>query len=1035
VTIPTSPAGDDDELQLVDRVIAGTFRLRACIASGSSGSVYRADQIALGRTVAVKILRPELALDPRFVSRFHGEALAASRLNHPNTVAVIDYGQTDDGLLYLAMEHLRGLPLSAIVASEHPLDRARVVDYMTQIAAGVEEAHDAGVIHADLKPENVVVEHRRGGWDLVKVVDFGIARLLGQPREGEDVNVICGTPEYMAPEVIRGGDPVVASDIYALGVMLYELCAGQPPFLGDGSVEILTAHLKDEPPPLAELTSDTEMLTALEPVVRRALRKDPGDRYSSAAAFREALTTAAGRARSAATRTVVCAGCSARIASTFKFCSECGRSMEEAPASPARRMGDGAASPTLYREDAPGLVPLRFCGHTRAIHRARAFARQASGALHIAGRAGSGKTRLLREVFADAAHSEPRIAVYITTPDPTGLRVPHYPMRALLTAVLDLPALCPYPELERAALEIGLNRRDVPGLAEMLAHRSDLSELEPMARQREIAASARRVLIAAAARHPMMIVFEDADRYDAPSQRLLASLVGQAGESALRIAVTTGMDGDASVDPMLASLPCEKIELGPLSEAAVGDIAADVARRSEVRLPPAAELRELSRGDPAYLNELARYALEGGSVAEAPEGIADLVDLRLELLPQRALLVAQALAVSGLEASEAAIAAAVGDRVGKRDRARAIAHLEARGLISASDTLRFERQLIRDIVYDRTPAQTRRALHAACLGERLDTAAQRGHHLEGAGRWGEAAVELARAADEAARELDDAGAIAMYQRALECARRAMLSAVDEDYRRLFIEISIKLGDALARTQNVGLARGIVDEALGHCHGAPALKAQLLRAIGHVHAANGDLAAAAASLRQAIGLGIMSGERELLARLYLDLATHQVEAGQVSKAIFELTEAIDLITAGEGGRASHAPPSLWCLALRLGKLHADRGDHERALALGVEAEKLAKRVGSRLGMARVQAMLAAQCEALGQNSRAARYRARAADTMRALGDRRATVELLLSGARLTRRLRRIDPDTLTEARTLSEEIGWTEGSERARLAES
>jgi eukaryotic-like serine/threonine-protein kinase len=1024
----------DDELQLVDRVIAGTFRLRACIASGSSGSVYRADQIALGRTVAVKILRPELALDARFVSRFHGEALAASRLNHPNTVAVIDYGQTEDGLLYLAMEHLRGLPLSAIIGSEHPLDRGRVVDYMTQIAAGVEEAHDAGVVHADLKPENVVVEHRRGGWDLVKVVDFGIARLLGQPRDSEDENVICGTPEYMAPEVIRGGDPIVASDIYALGAMLYELCAGRPPFLGKASVEILTAHLRDQPPPLAELTTDREMLAALEPVARRALRKEPGERYPSAAAFREALATAVGRVRASAP-TVACGGCGVRVASTFKFCPECGRAIEDLPSAPSPRANANASSPTLYREDAPGLLPLRFCGHARALARARAFARQASGALHIVGPPGSGKTRLLREVYADAAHGEPQISVYIATPDPAGLRVPYYPVHALLGAVLELPPLCPYQELERAALKLGLNRRDVPGLAAVLAHRSDLSELEPAARQREMVASARRVLMAAAARQPTMIVFEDADRYDAPSQRLLAELVEHAADSALRLAITTGGAGDSSASQIFESLACERIELPPLDEAAVGELAADVARRSPIPLPAAAELLELSRGDPAYLNELTRYALEGGSAAEAPEGIADLISLRLELLPRNALLVAQALAAYGLEATEADVASAIGDRVGKRDRARAIAQLEARGIITTSDTLRFERLLIRDIVYDRMPAETRRTLHAACLDGRLDMAAHRGHHLEGAGRWGEAAVELARAGDEAAGELDDAGAIRIYQRSLGCARRAMLSEDDEDYRRLFIEISIKLGDALARTQNVGLARGIVDEALGHCHGAPALKAQLLRAIGHVHAASGDFAAAAASLRQAIGLGIMSGERELLALLYLDLATHQVDAGHVSEAIFELTEALDLITAGEGERSTHAPPSLWRLALRLGKLHAGRGEHERALELGMKAEKLAKRTSSRLGVARAQAMLSAEYEALEQPARAARYRARAADTMRSLGDRRGTVELLLSGSRLTRRLRRIDPDTLAEARTLSEEIGWVEGYERARLAES
>jgi serine/threonine protein kinase len=190
--------------RLIGRVLDDKYRLRACIGIGGSGAVYRADQIALGRTVAVKILNDELTRDPRLVKRFQDEALAASRLNHPNTVSIIDYGQTADGLLYLVMEHLHGPTLTHLIAKEHPLPAARVLGIVEQILAGVEEAHLAGVIHADLKSDNIIVEQRRTGADQVKVVDFGIARLVNAPREGEDRN-ICGTPEYMAPELIGGG--------------------------------------------------------------------------------------------------------------------------------------------------------------------------------------------------------------------------------------------------------------------------------------------------------------------------------------------------------------------------------------------------------------------------------------------------------------------------------------------------------------------------------------------------------------------------------------------------------------------------------------------------------------------------------------------------------------------------------------------------------------------------------------------------------------------------------------------------------------
>ena len=235
--------------RLVGRILDDKFRLRACIGIGGSGVVYKADQIALGRTVAVKILAEELASDPRLVKRFHDEALAASRLNHPNTVSIIDYGQTPDGLLYIVMEYLRGPTLTHLLSREHPLPVARVLGIVSQVLSGIEEAHAAGVVHADLKCDNIVVEQRRTGHDSVKVVDFGIARLVNAPRDGEDRN-ICGTPEYMAPEIISGAPPSFASDLYAVGIVLYELLSGQTPFVGGTAVDILTRQLKAEPPAL-----------------------------------------------------------------------------------------------------------------------------------------------------------------------------------------------------------------------------------------------------------------------------------------------------------------------------------------------------------------------------------------------------------------------------------------------------------------------------------------------------------------------------------------------------------------------------------------------------------------------------------------------------------------------------------------------------------------------------------------------------------------------------------------------------------------
>ncbi|HEY6038596.1 MAG TPA: serine/threonine-protein kinase, partial [Kofleriaceae bacterium] len=186
-------------LKLVGRVLGDKFKLTACIGIGGSGAVYKADQIALGRTVAVKILNEELSADTRMISRFRGEAMSASRLNHPNCVSIIDYGQAPDGLLYLAMEYVKGPTLTQLLVNENPLAVDRVIDLVAQALAGIEEAHLAGVVHADLKADNIIVDQRRAGIDAVKIVDFGIARLVTGVREAEDRS-ISGTPEYMAPE-------------------------------------------------------------------------------------------------------------------------------------------------------------------------------------------------------------------------------------------------------------------------------------------------------------------------------------------------------------------------------------------------------------------------------------------------------------------------------------------------------------------------------------------------------------------------------------------------------------------------------------------------------------------------------------------------------------------------------------------------------------------------------------------------------------------------------------------------------------------
>jgi serine/threonine protein kinase len=278
---------------LIGTCLGGRFHLRALIGTGAYGRVYRAEQVTLLRDVAIKILDPRLAQDPEFVDQLHAEALITSRLNHPNIVSVIDFGRTEDGLVYIVMELLRGCTLTELNARAWPMPLERIGHIMKQILHGLEEAHAIGIIHADLKSDNILVEQRASG-DLVKVVDFGIARLLDPflPRHGDlDVKAgtISGTPEYMAPEVIRGHKPTPAADLYAAGVVLYQLLTGRLPFENPSFMRVLRSHLEDPVPALAVARPDCAVPPAWEAVVHRALAKAPAARFQSAAEFREAI--------------------------------------------------------------------------------------------------------------------------------------------------------------------------------------------------------------------------------------------------------------------------------------------------------------------------------------------------------------------------------------------------------------------------------------------------------------------------------------------------------------------------------------------------------------------------------------------------------------------------------------------------------------------------------------------------------------------------------------------------------------------------
>ena len=281
------------------RDIAGQFRVLEKIGSGGMGAVYKAEQPEMRRFVAIKILHKRYLARKDLVTRFKREARAMSHLSHPNTARVFLYGQLDDNACYFVMEYLEGRNLAQLVRKEGPMEPMRALNVMIQTCGALEEAHRAGIIHRDLKPENIFLTSQGGIEDFPKVLDFGLAKISErQMRPGSLIltqeGMVFGTPEFMSPEQARGETLDGRSDIYSLGVILYELLTGKLPFDAAQPMEYIQRHIKEPPIPLTERVPDREFPPGLEAAVAKSLEKDPNDRFQSAAEFANALKGVAG---------------------------------------------------------------------------------------------------------------------------------------------------------------------------------------------------------------------------------------------------------------------------------------------------------------------------------------------------------------------------------------------------------------------------------------------------------------------------------------------------------------------------------------------------------------------------------------------------------------------------------------------------------------------------------------------------------------------------------------------------------------------
>jgi serine/threonine protein kinase len=268
---------------MIGREVGGRYRILTKLGEGGMGAVYRAEQISLKRIVALKVLKPELSSEPGLVRRFNAEATLAAKLNHPNTVTLFDFGQDDDGALFIAMEYIEGKSLRQVLVKEGPLPPDRALAITSQICNSLSDAHATGIVHRDLKPDNVMLFVRGRQTEAVSVLDFGIAKLRDEhgnitQQPMTQAGDILGTPQYMAPEQIRGDRVDSRTDVYALGVMLYEMMTARLPFEGATVMALLSKHLTDIPIAPTARRPELAIPEPISQLIMRCLAKSPDDR-------------------------------------------------------------------------------------------------------------------------------------------------------------------------------------------------------------------------------------------------------------------------------------------------------------------------------------------------------------------------------------------------------------------------------------------------------------------------------------------------------------------------------------------------------------------------------------------------------------------------------------------------------------------------------------------------------------------------------------------------------------------------------------
>lgn len=955
----------------IGRTIGGSFTIQQVLGVGGMGRVYRAEQAVLGRTVAAKVIHPHLLGDDQTVARFYNEARAASRLNHPNSVGIIDFGRTDDGVLYLVMEYITGKDLATVMREEGPLPFTRICHVLDGVLDALCEAHALGVVHRDLKPENIILRRFRLGSDLVKVVDFGLATIAG----GADTSItrpglVCGTPDYMSPEQGRGDQVDGRGDLYSLGVVLFELLAEKLPYDDETPTKVVLRHISDPIPDPRDVAPYRGIPDALAEVTMRALSKDVATRYQSAEEFQYALrqTRESLQPRSPEA-SVGCGACGADNAPSSRFCGACG----------ARLTGRVSVPPEL-RSDRPSFRPAEEEARglvdrdepVAQLWQLRSKARGQAVRVSVHGEPGVGKTRLLEEAAREFAAQGDFVAW--AQPHPSGAPVPYAPLRRLLAALFGVEE----NELQRLTSSEGSIEDPITraGIAEVVEP-SPVSLALGRSRTGSVAVALSAGIDAAlwrTGRERVVLVVDDLARGDGLSQQALTRLAryvpyrslmllaaGELGEEAHRIELER-----------FGLLDAERFlqrEEGPAAQAAV-----DADGRATIALRAFAQEHQWL---PLYLEQLEALGLGTSGRDTLPPRLADAVLQRAERLGLSARRVFQAAAVLGEWCERNDLL----ELVGEADM-KGLDELRKADLVRVREGgIRIVHPFIRELVEASIPAEARRELHEAALRMANEAGAPlevRAEHAYRAGEPMSALMLLERMGDVALERGDTRAAVLAFRRGLELARREALDRGETSMDRAIVTFSRKLGEALEAAGDVAGADGVVREAVDLAGPASLARARMLLTLGTVSARRGrpqdamrvlcegieitdrggggatatrlQLALARVCRQQGDAPGAMEaytralegfqadGEQTLRANVALELAEMLVEAGDTADARFRLEQA------SEWGRASGARVVAAQAIGWLGHVDELEGRREQATGRYEDAARLAAEAG-------------------------------------------------------------------------------------------